>query len=321
MQTYRINVYGSSLEYFDTNPSGAAHTIIFLHGNPALCYCWRKVIPPLANYGRCVAPSLVGFGNSAKPNNIPYSFFNHAAYLEEFIDLLGIKENITLVIQDWGSALGFDYASRHEDRIKGVVFFEAILRPYPSWDVFPKSGPDPARATFQGFRTGLNPPHDNGLTPGSPGWKAIIENSVFINNLLPGLLAVTLPPDEMEHYTAPFSPPYPPESRIPILRFVNEIPIEGKPADMTATVGRYSSWFSETGLPFLLMWSKKGATLVYEHVEWCRAHFRSANLTVHEMTGGVHFFQESNPEEFVRTIERWWKPLNVADNQTGQKYL
>jgi haloalkane dehalogenase len=294
-----IPIYGVNIHYEDC---GEGDPILLLHGNPSSSYSWRKVIPELADLGRCVAPSLVGFGESGKPGNIPYSFFNHAAYLEKFIETLDLQR-ITLVIQDWGSALGFDYARRHEDQIDGIVFFEAIIRPFPSWDDFPRKGPDPARQTFQQFRTGLHPGQDNGTTPGGAGWKAIVEQSLFIEKLLPRLLDVTLPKDEMDHYTKPFEQL---EWRIPILRFVNEIPIEGKPADMTATVGRYSEWFRRARLPFLLLWSKTGATLVEEHVEWCRNQFQNRNLTVHQMEGGVHFFQESHPYEFVETIKEWW---------------
>lgn len=303
MKTQYMNVYGERVEYYDTGPEERRDAMLFLHGNPSSCYSWRKVIPPLSRLARCVAPSLVGFGGSSKPE-IPYSFANHAHYLEKFIETLGL-ERLTLVIQDWGSALGFDYAMRHENRIDGVVFFEAILRPYESWDVFPKKGPDPSRDLFKKFRTG-------DLAPGGVGWGLIVDQNVFVGPpvhsdfkeaLLDHLLAVPLPPDEKAHYTRPFERP---ESRFPVLRFTNEIPIEGHPADVTTAVGRYSARLGRSELPFLLLYSKTGATLVEEHVQWCRGHFK--HLTVHQLErpGGSHYFQESHPEELVRTVENWW---------------
>jgi haloalkane dehalogenase len=240
----------------------------------------------------------MGFGQSDKPP-IAYSFFQHATFLEEFIDRMSLK-NITLIIQDWGSALGFDYAARHEDNVRGIMFYEAIIKPYTTWAEFPKSDPnDQSRALFQQMRQGDR---------GGLGWQLNVEQNVFIEQLLPSLLGVQLPAAEMAEYRKPFERP---EWRVPIWRFPKEIPIEGDPADVVVTVGKYKAAMMRSNLPKLVIWSSEGKTLVAEHIAWLRSNFK--NLTIVELRSGAHFFQESNINEFLEAFTEWFE--NVAQEE------
>ncbi|MCA1593783.1 MAG: haloalkane dehalogenase [Acidobacteria bacterium] len=286
-----IELFGHKMHYEE---QGSGNAILLLHGNPSSGYSWRKVMPALAKYGRAIAIDHMGFGKSDKPH-IEYSFFQHATFLEKFIEKMGLK-NITLIIQDWGSALGFDYAARHEDNVRGIMFYEAIIKPFNTWAEFPKTdADDKSRDLFRAMRQGGK---------GGPGWKLNVEENVFITQLLPNLLAIPLPEAEMDEYRKPFKKP---EWRIPIWRFVKEIPIAGDPADMTVTVGKYSAAMTRSNLPKLLIWSSSGATLGQEHVEWLRQNFR--NLTIVRIGSGVHFFQDSNVNEFLQAFAEWFKKI------------
>jgi haloalkane dehalogenase len=290
-----IELFGHKMHYEER---GSGDPILALHGNPSSGYSWRKVMPELAKHGRAIAIDHMGFGQSDKPS-IEYSFFQHATFLEEFIEQKGLK-NITLIIQDWGSALGFDYAARHEDNVRGIMFYEAIIKPYTTWAEFPKSDPnDPSRGLFQQMRQG---------DKGGPGWQLNVEQNVFITRLLPSLLGVRLPAREMAEYQKPFEKP---EWRVPIWRFPKEIPIAGDPADVAVTVGKYTAAMMRSDKPKLTLYSKNGATAVEEHVEWLRRNFK--NLTVVELKSGVHFFQESNVDEFLEAFTTWFKNVTQED--------
>jgi haloalkane dehalogenase len=272
--------------------SGSGRPILLLHGNPSSAFSWRKVIPRLTQFGRVLAVDHMGFGKSAKPE-IEYSFFQHATFLEEFIRIAGLKD-IILVIQDWGSALGFDYAARHLHNVRGIMFFESIIRPYSSWNVFPSSDPnDTSRELFKKMKQGDR---------GGPGWQLNVDQNVFITQLLPHLLDTKLPQSEMAEYEAPFAKP---EWRIPIWRLPKDDPIDGDPADVAVTVARYSLTVGNSKMPKLLIWSPRGATLIQEHVDWLQKNFQ--NLSVVQLKSGVHFFQESNADEFLAAFGQWFQ--------------
>jgi len=211
-----IEVKGSKLHYVD---EGSGDPILFLHGNPTSSYLWRNITPYMIPKARCVAPDLIGFGKSDKPD-IEYRFFDHVKYVEGFIEKMDLK-NVTLVMHDWGSALGFHYAMRHENNIKGIAFMEAILMPIPSWEMFPEV----AREMFQGFRTT------------EVGWDMIVNKNMFIEKLMPIGVVRKLTEEEMNHYREPFKDP---ASRKPMWRWPNEIPIEGEPADVVEIVETYN---------------------------------------------------------------------------------
>jgi len=278
MAEHDLQILDSTIHYRE---SGAGEPIVFLHGNPTSSYLWRNVIPRLESVGRCLAPDLIGMGKSGKPD-IEYRFRDHARYLDAWFDALQLK-NVTLVIHDWGSALGFHWAARHPERVAAIAFMEAIVKPL-SWDEWP----DRAREVFRGFRT-----------PGV-GEKMIFDKNVFIENVLPGSILRKLTDEEMEAYRAPFRDP---KSRKPVWRWPNEIPIDGQPADVVAIVEAYGRWLAESDVPKLLLAFEPGAILGRELVDYCAKSFR--NLEVRSLGKGSHFVQEDQPEAIGDAIRDW----------------
>jgi len=289
-----IEIEDSTMHYID---EGSGEPILFLHGNPVSSYVWRKVLPYLTPLGRCIAPDLIGFGKSGKPD-IEYSFFDHVRYLERFIEKLGLQ-NITLVIQDWGSGLGFHYAMRHESNVKGIAFFEAMVKTYPSWDEFPGPDADPQfREFFRKFRTGGE---------GGEGWQLVVDKNVFVEQVLPNsTYPYTLTEEELNQYRAPFKDP---KDRRPVWRFAQEIPIEGNPENMTTVVNDYSAQLQRSTLPKLLFYSAPGAVLTPKLAEWCETNI--PNLKMVDIGVGAHFLQESHPHLLGPEIARWYHSLGA----------
>ena len=274
-----VTVHGSRMHYVE---EGSGDPILFLHGNPTWSYLWRNVIPHVAPLGRCIAPDLIGMGKSAKPD-IEYRFVDHARHLDGFIEALGLRD-ITFVVHDWGSALGFYYAMRNESNVKGLAFMEAIVRPV-TWDEWPEQ----ARQMFQAFRT-----------PGL-GEKMILEQNMFVEAVLPGATLRKLTDEEMARYREPYPDP---ASRRPTWRWPNEIPIEGQPADVVEIVQSYSDWLKRTPLPKLLLYAQPGA-IMRNLVDWCRENF--PNLKAVDIGPGVHFVQEDRPHEIGEAIAEWMR--------------
>jgi haloalkane dehalogenase len=258
--------------------------VLFLHGNPTSSYLWRNVIPHLADQARCLAPDLIGMGKSANPD-IEYRFFDHVKYIEGFIEALDLK-NLTLVLHDWGSALGFYYAMRREHNVKGIAFLEAILMPIPSWDAFPEA----VRELFRQFRTP------------DVGWDLIVNRNVFIEQVLPGAIVRRLTDEEMERYREPFRDP---ESRKPMWRWPNEIPIADEPADVVEAVSAYNAWLRETELPKLMLFASPGAIMPKPLVEWCQGKLK--NLQTVDLGEGIHFLQEDHPHEIGEALSAWYR--------------
>lgn len=281
-ESHYINVCGSKMHYLDV---GTGTPILLLHGNPTWSYIWRNVIPHLSPLGRCIAPDLIGYGRSAKPE-IRYRWSDHVRYLDEFIKKLGLKD-IILVLHDQGSGLGFHYAKRHEANVRGLAFFEAIIRPYP-WDSF--SSPE-FRALFRRFRNG-------GI--GGEGWQIIVEQNAFIEQLLPQSAGRPLTQREMQNYREPFKDRL---SRVPIWRFARETPIGGEPADVWDAVSEYSEWLKITNRPKLLLYAKPGALVTEEHFDWARRNIQ--DLQTVDLGPGLHFLQESSPHRIGREIAHW----------------
>lgn len=282
-----IDVHGSKMHYID---EGSGDPILFLHGNPTSSYLWRNVIPHLTSLGQCIAPDLIGMGRSDKPQ-IDYRFVDHVKYIDGFIETMGLQ-NLTLVVHDWGSALGFHYAMRHENNIKGMTFMEAILMPWPSWDMLFPHLPE-VKQVFQGFR--------------SPevGWDMIVNKNMFIEQILPkGGVVRTLTEEEMCHYREPFGDP---PSRKPIWRWPNEIPIEGKPADVTEMVYTYNRWLQQSELPKLLFYATPGALVPTPMVEWCQQSLK--NLKTIHIGPGSHYLQEDNPHLIGSELATWYRGL------------
>ena len=277
-----VEVHGSQLHYID---EGAGDPILFLHGNPTSSYLWRNIIPYLVPYGRCIAPDLIGMGKSDKPD-LDYRFFDHANYVEGFIEKLELS-NLTLVIHDWGSGLGFHYAMRHEDNIKGIAFMEAVMKPY-RWEDFPSD----QKMGFKLFRT-----------PGI-GWFMISVMNMFLTQLLPQMVVRTLSEEEMDHYRAPFKTI---KSRKPVRQWPVEIPIDGKPSDTHEVISNYSQKLQESGLPKLLFSASPGVAIDGAMLDWCKQNLK--NLKVVDIGEGIHFVQEDNPHLIGEELAKWYQGL------------
>lgn len=278
-----IEVHGSRMHYVD---EGAGNPVLFLHGNPTSSYLWRNIIPYVTPLARCIAPDLIGMGKSDKPDT-EYRFFDHAKYVEGFIEKMGLR-NIILVLHDWGSALGFYYAMRHESNVKALAFMEAIVLPVPTWEMFPRE----VKEIFQGFRTP------------DVGWDMVVEKNMFIEQILPESIVRKLSLEEMNHYREPFKEP---GSRKPVWRWPNELPIEGKPADVVKTVETYNAWLRETDLPKLLFYGNPGALIKPPVLEWCRQNLK--HLKTVDIGPGIHYLQEDNPHLIGSELAEWYESL------------
>ena len=279
-----IEVAGSRIHYVD---EGSGHPILFLHGNPTSSYVWRNIIPYLTSMGRCIAPDLIGMGKSDKPS-IEYRFTDHARYIEGFIHKLGLR-NITLVLHDWGSALGLHYAMRNEGNIKGLAFMEAILKT-STWDDFPKD----FRMGFRLFRTPVI------------GWFLIVGLNIFVERIMPKAIVRTLTEVEKEHYRQPFKGF---RDRKPVRQWPNEIPIDGSPADVAEIVRDYSQKLQQSELPKLLFYGKPGGIIDSKTVEWCEQNFM--NLKTVDIGPGIHYLQEDNPHLIGKVLADWYKNLYI----------
>jgi haloalkane dehalogenase len=282
----RMQVNGLEMAYVEV---GQGDPIVFLHGNPTSSYLWRNIIPHLEGRGRCIAPDLIGMGDSQKlPESGPesYRFVEHREYLDALLDQLGVRENVTLVIHDWGSALGFDWANRHRDAVRGIAYMEAIVAPIESWDTWPAE----ARGVFQGFRS-------------EAGEQMVLEKNIFIEAVLPGSILRKLDDEEMDAYRAPFREPG--EGRRPTLTWPRQIPIEGEPKDVTTIVRAYADWLEKSDLPKLFINAEPGAILTGPVREVCRRWPNQQEVTV----AGSHFIQEDSPDEIGRAIADWLAKL------------
>ena len=265
---------------------GEGDPIIFLHGNPTSSYLWRNVMPHLKDQGRCLAPDLIGMGDSEKlpPEPGRYRFVEHRKYLDAWFDEMGISENITLVIHDWGSALGFDWARRNPQAIKGIAYMEAIVQPIASWDQWP----DAARSVFQGFRS-------------PAGEDMVLDKNIFVEVVLPGSVVRKLSGEEMENYRKPFAQKG--EDRRPTLTWPREIPLGGEPEDVVQIVSDYAGWMKENDMPKLFINADPGAILIGAQRDFCRTWKKQTEITVK----GSHFIQEDSPDEIGQAISAWLK--------------
>ncbi len=264
--------------------AGSGDPIVLLHGNPTSSYLRRNVIPHLEPLGRCIAPDLIGMGDSDKldpsgPDR--YRFVEHRRYLDALLESLGVRQNVTFVIHDWGSALGFDWANRHRDAVKGIAYMEAIVRPL-SWSTWP----DAARQLFQAFRS----PAGEGM---------VLENNVFVDRVLPGSIQRKLSDAEMAVYRRPYLEAG--ESRRPTLTWPRQIPIEDDPKDVCEIVAAYAAWLPKSDVPKLFVNAEPGAILIGEQREFCRSWRNQTEVTV----AGIHFVQEDSPDEIGTAIASW----------------
>ena len=266
----RAAVLDTEMAYVE---AGAGDPIVLLHGNPTSSYLWRNVIHELEGLGRCLAPDLVGMGESGKAPDGSYRFVDHVRYLDAWFDAVVPDGQVTLLLHDWGSALGFHWAHRHPDRVRGLVYMEAIVRPV-TWDEWPES----ARGIFQAMRS-------------EAGETLILEKNVFIERILPASVLRKLTDAEMDAYRAPFLAPG--EGRRPMLTWPREIPIDGVPADVDRIVLDYSEWLAGCDIPKLFVNADPGSILVGPQRAFCRTWPNQEEITV----PGIHFIQEDSPTE------------------------
>ena len=266
----RVRVLDSEMAYVDT---GSGDPVVFLHGNPTSSYLWRNVIPPVAASHRCLAPDLIGMGDSGKAPAGSYRFADHARYLDAWFEALGLARDVILVVHDWGSALGFHWARRHPERVRGLVYMEALVRPV-TWDEWPEA----ARKIFQVMRS-------------PAGEEVVLTKNVFVERILPASVLRGLTEDEMAVYRRPFREPG--ESRRPTLTWPREIPVGGEPADVVAIADAYARWLSASQIPKLFVNAEPGTILTGAQREFCRRWPNQQEVTVR----GSHFVQEDSPSE------------------------
>lgn len=271
----RVKVLDSEMAYLDV---GRGSPVVFLHGNPTSSYLWRNVIPRVEPAARCLAPDLIGMGRSGRaPAGSSYRFVDHARYLDAWLDALEVREAV-LVVHDWGSALGFHWTRRHPDRVRGLVYMEAIVRPL-TWAEWPEK----ARGIFQALRS-------------PAGEELILEKNVFVERILPASILRRLSDEEMSAYRAPWLTSG--ESRRPMLTWPREIPVDGEPADVVAVVESYGRWLGQSHLPKLFVNAEPGSILVGGQREFCRRWPNQQEVTVR----GLHFVQEDSPAEIGAAV-------------------
>ncbi|CAM2868099.1 haloalkane dehalogenase [Mycobacterium intermedium] len=276
-----VEVLGRRMAYVE---QGTGDPIVLLHGNPTSSYLWHSVIPELTGKGRCIAPDLIGMGDSDKlpgPNDPGYTLAGHQKFVDAFLDaVLGDTEKVVLVIHDWGSALGFDWARRHPGRVRGIAYMEAIVRPLDSWDEWPEA----ARRIFQGLRS-------------EAGEDMVLNRNLFVEAILPNSIKRKLSDEEMNEYRRPFANPG--EERRPTLTWPRQIPIEGQPPQVVRVVGEYADYFASTpGIPKLFINADPGIILVGAQREFCRSWPDQTEITV----SGLHFIQEDSGPEIGRAV-------------------
>ena len=271
----RVSVLDSDMAYVDT---GSGDPVVFLHGNPTSSYLWRNIIPQVEKGHRCLAPDLIGMGDSGKNPAGSYRFVDHARYLDAWFEAMDLTQNVTLVIHDWGSALGFHWAHRHPERIKAIVYMEAIVQPL-TWDAWPEA----AKKIFQAMRS-------------PAGEEIVLQKNTFVERILPASVMRGLTEEEMTVYKRPYLEPG--ESRRPTLTWPRQIPIEGEPADVTEIVAAYAKWISTSDIPKLFVNADPGTILIGPQRAFCRTWPNQKEITVK----GTHFIQEDAPVEIGQAI-------------------
>jgi haloalkane dehalogenase len=269
----RIDVLGSRMTYVDV---GTGRPILLLHGNPTSSFLWRDVIAELQDHGRCIAPDLIGMGDSAKIDSL-YRFADHRHYLDGFMEELELDSDLVLIGHDWGGALLFDWASRHPSAVAGIAYMETIVTPL-EWADWPEA----ARNAFQAMRT-------------DAGEEMVLGKNFFVERILPSAVLKELPPEVMEEYRRPFPNA---ATRVPTLRWPREIPIAGTPVDMVEIVSRYSAFMAETDIPKLFVNADPGSILIGAQRELVRTWPNQREVTV----PGLHFIQEDSGPEIGRAI-------------------
>lgn len=276
-----LEVNGRRMAYVET---GRGAPIVFQHGNPTSSYLWRNILPALADLGRCIAVDLIGMGDSDKLDDSGpdrYRYVEHREYLFAALAQLGLDADVTLVLHDWGSALGFDWARQNAEKVRGIAYMEAIVRPV-TWQEWP----DAARDIFQAFRS-------------EAGEAMILDKNLFVERVLPGSILRKLADEEMGEYRRPFAQAG--EDRRPTLSWPRQIPIDGEPADVVDIVQANAEYLTTSEVPKLFVNAEPGAILTGPQREFCRRFPNQTEVTV----PGIHFVQEDSPAEIAAAIRDW----------------
>lgn len=263
---------------------GSGDAVVFLHGNPTSSYLWRDIVPHVSGHARCIVPDLIGQGDSDKLDDSgpdSYTFVQHRSYLDGLLDQLDIGDRVTLVIHDWGSALGFDWANRHRDRVAGICYMEAIVRPV-TWEEWP----DGATDIFQAMRS-------------DAGEEMILTKNLFVEAILPASIMRKLSDEEMDEYRRPFREAG--EARRPTLTWPRQIPIDGEPAEVAEIVQSYADWLVTSDVPKLFVNAEPGTILTGSQREFCRSWPNQTEVTV----PGIHFIQEDAADEIGEALAAW----------------
>lgn len=278
-----VDVHGSKMHYIDV---GEGDPIVFIHGNPASLYLWRNIIPHLQDQGRCIALDLIGMGKSGRPD-IGYTYDDHSRYLDGFIDALGLGDNITLVIHDWGSMLGFRWASENAHRVRAIAFMESMVRPLSYADL-----PGGLKV---GMRVMRNPLFN---------WLLVGVGNVFLTQMLPTLTHRKMSPEVLANYRADYPTV---ASRKAVRMFPRQVPFDGYPARSYDIVTGYIDWITKTDVPMLMLHGDDGVAIKAPEVQWLKDTV--TNLDVVDLGHGKHFLQETHPERIGSEISRWFARL------------
>jgi haloalkane dehalogenase len=287
-------VLHSTIFYREVGTGGTP--VVFLHGNPTSSYLWRHVLPTVGDSGRCLAPDLIGMGDSGKPA-IAYTFDDHSRYLDAWFDVLGL-DRVVLVGHDWGGALAFDWAARHPGRVRGIAFTETIVKPM-SWEDFPAG----ARPLFESMRT-----------PGV-GETMVLDENAFIEQALPRTTARGLSDEDLDVYRRPYPSR---ESRMPLLQWPRAMPLGGEPADVVARVGAYDQWLAASAdVPKLLLAFEPGpgAMMGTAIIDWCAAHVSGLEIDRHGLAG--HHTPEDQPEAIATSLVAWLNRCDLRSEGEG----
>ncbi len=284
----QVTVLDTEISYVD---SGEGDPIVFLHGNPTSSYLWRNIIPFVLPHGRCLAPDLVGMGNSGKSPSGAYRFCDHMRYLDAWLDSLRLTRNVTFVVHDWGSALGFHRMARFPEQVRAIAYMEAITMPL-RWDYFGQAG-----GRFRALRS-------------DQGEQMVLDGNAFVEQILPDAIMRKLSAAEMDAYRAPF---HEPKHRLPTLAWPREIPIEGNPADVTAIVENYGRVLAQSPIPKLLVVAEPGALIRGRTLEFCRKWPNQSEVRVK----GIHMPQEDSPREIGRALDSFMHSVARSEGRAA----
>jgi haloalkane dehalogenase len=284
VNSHYAEVKGERIHYFSL---GSGNPMLFIHGIPTSSYLWRRIMPLLADECRCIAPDLIGMGDSSKPD-IQYTVLEHIEYMEEFIEQLNLRD-ITLVLHGWGSVIGFELARRHPERVRAIAFFESHIRPITDWKMLSL----PVQELIEPYRSGR-------ITR-----EEFLHDNNFLNRLLPMGAVCPLMQEVLEHYRKPYTTP---ASRQPLWQYLVDLPTGREDNKVVGLIARYSEWLKQSGKPLLMLYALPGFVTTMDTVAWAKGNLK--NLTLVELDGAMHFAQESMPALFAYELRKWYNSLD-----------